>query len=154
MMKPLEKSLRFNGYSEKLCDFRWHDKRRKILDRDGYMCQNCSITNTELHIHHCYYESGKEPWEYDNQSLVTLCRNCHEYETEYLYSMKKNLTDSLSKKGVTANTFEQLAFAFECAALWPRDKSAWAALSWAIRTPEIIKSIVSFYNDSQMRKAV
>ena len=31
-----------------------------------------------LHIHHTYYQDGKCPWEYPNNSLQTLCWYCHE----------------------------------------------------------------------------
>jgi RNA polymerase subunit RPABC4/transcription elongation factor Spt4 len=30
-----------------------------------------------LHVHHTYYILDKLPWEYDNDSLLTLCHNCH-----------------------------------------------------------------------------
>lgn len=30
-----------------------------------------------LNIHHKYYIRGKEPWEYTNDALVTLCEDCH-----------------------------------------------------------------------------
>ncbi|MCP9757033.1 hypothetical protein EGI26_17880 [Lacihabitans sp. CCS-44] len=31
-----------------------------------------------LHIHHKYYQTGKQPWEYPNEALTTLCWDCHE----------------------------------------------------------------------------
>lgn len=31
-----------------------------------------------LQVHHKYYVLGNEPWEYNNDALVTLCRECHE----------------------------------------------------------------------------
>jgi hypothetical protein len=31
-----------------------------------------------LHIHHTYYQKGRLPWEYPNNSLDTLCWLCHE----------------------------------------------------------------------------
>jgi hypothetical protein len=31
-----------------------------------------------LHIHHKYYQTGKQPWEYTNEALTTLCWDCHE----------------------------------------------------------------------------
>ena len=35
-----------------------------------------------LNVHHKYYESGKLAWEYPDDVLVTLCRDCHENEHE------------------------------------------------------------------------
>lgn len=133
------------SYKEKLLDERWKEKRRIILYRDSNMCRKCgSLEN--LQVHHCYYDD-KEPWEYEDISIITLCRHCHEFETAYLNIMKKMLTDSLSKKGMMANGYEQLAFAFECSAIWPDDKEAWTALSWAIRTPHIMNTIIHFYKE-------
>lgn len=31
-----------------------------------------------LHVHHTYYQDGKEPWQYPDDSLCTLCWDCHE----------------------------------------------------------------------------
>lgn len=30
-----------------------------------------------LNVHHKYYVRGKKPWEYDDDTLVTLCADCH-----------------------------------------------------------------------------
>lgn len=30
-----------------------------------------------LNVHHKYYISGKSPWEYDDDALITLCEDCH-----------------------------------------------------------------------------
>lgn len=37
----------------------------------------CKDTETTLHVHHDAYEYGKEPWEYENENLTTLCEHCH-----------------------------------------------------------------------------
>lgn len=42
----------------------------------------------ELHVHHRYYDEGKDPWDYPSEALVTLCKDCHEYERR---EWKKNL---------------------------------------------------------------
>ena len=31
-----------------------------------------------LHVHHTYYINNKLPWEYSNDSLITLCQECHQ----------------------------------------------------------------------------
>lgn len=31
-----------------------------------------------LHVHHTYYQAGKLPWEYPDESLKTVCWKCHE----------------------------------------------------------------------------
>jgi 5-methylcytosine-specific restriction endonuclease McrA len=32
----------------------------------------------DLHVHHKYYQKGRNPWEYPNEALTTLCWHCHE----------------------------------------------------------------------------
>lgn len=36
-----------------------------------------SDTKISLNVHHRYYIKGKKPWEYQIESLITLCSNCH-----------------------------------------------------------------------------
>lgn len=62
-------------YSEKLKDPRWQKKRLQILKRDRFKCRYCGDKQTELQIHHLKY-SG-EPWEADNENLITTCKHCH-----------------------------------------------------------------------------
>jgi hypothetical protein len=65
----------------------WPEQRRKALERDGWECQDCGMTDEEhreqdsdgLHIHHITpfreFECREEANQLDN--LVTLCRFCH-----------------------------------------------------------------------------
>ena len=69
-----------NNYKEKFKDPRWQKKRLEIFERDNFTCQSCGDKNETLHVHHRYYEKGKEPWEYDNEVLITLCEGCHKIE--------------------------------------------------------------------------
>lgn len=81
-------------YIEKLKDPRWQKSRLFILERDEWACRSCSANNKTLHVHHTYYEHGKDPWDYPAPSLITLCEECHEeekgargYEEEALLSL-------------------------------------------------------------------
>lgn len=65
-------------YSDLLRDPRWQRCRLEILSRDGFRCRFCSAADRELHVHHCYYEKGKAPWEYPDWSMLTACADCHE----------------------------------------------------------------------------
>src|SRR5262249_7450162 len=66
--------LRAMDYSEYLQTPEWQATRKRILKRDRYTCQSCSMTNVILNIHHLTYERlGCE----DDQDLVTLCEDCH-----------------------------------------------------------------------------
>ena len=65
------------NYAEKLKDPRWQKKRLKILERDDFECQICRNDKETLNVHHLLYIKGREPWEYKDSSLVTLCQTCH-----------------------------------------------------------------------------
>lgn len=68
-------------YGDKLKDPRWQKRRLAILERDEWACQLCRRGDQTLHVHHRYYEPGKDPWEAGDDALVTLCAECHEIET-------------------------------------------------------------------------
>jgi hypothetical protein len=68
----------YKPYWEKLRDPRWQKKRLEIMERDDWACRDCSGRNATLHVHHNYYTYGKQPWEYPDSALVTLCDGCHE----------------------------------------------------------------------------
>ena len=72
----------YKSYSEKLKDPRWQKKRLKILERDNWTCQICDSTDKTLHVHHKIYIAGYDPWEYDDDTLITYCEDCHEKETD------------------------------------------------------------------------
>jgi hypothetical protein len=84
-------------YSEKLRDPRWQKKRLEILSRDEFACQICFDTKNTLHVHHRRYIKGKEPWEIDNNFLVTLCESCHEGETERMEGICDDLISVLKE---------------------------------------------------------
>ena len=63
-------------YSDDLKDGRWQKKRLEIFERDKFECL-CCHEPFQLGVHHLHYEAGLRPWEYDNDSLVTLCDRCH-----------------------------------------------------------------------------
>lgn len=77
-MKPLKEDLlKKNSYSEKLKDPRWQRRRLQILDRANFTCEECEASTKTLHVHHLYYVSGREPWEYPDFALLALCHDCH-----------------------------------------------------------------------------
>lgn len=64
-----------------LHDSRWLDCRNRILKRDGYRCKWCG-EKYDLQIHHKYYHKLPNnhfvnPWEYDDDCFITLCKTCH-----------------------------------------------------------------------------
>lgn len=65
-------------YQNKLLHPLWQRKRLEIMNRDNFKCQICKSETKTLHVHHKRYFNGREPWEYDNIHLITLCEDCHE----------------------------------------------------------------------------
>jgi hypothetical protein len=68
------------NYADKLKDPRWQKKRLEILERDSFRCQGCGNKKQMLVVHHRHYDSDKDPWDYADNILVTLCDDCHKLE--------------------------------------------------------------------------
>lgn len=66
------------SYKDDLLSPEWQRKRLEIMQRDNWRCTLCGTNKNSLTVHHLYYAYGKKPHEYDDESLVTLCRDCHE----------------------------------------------------------------------------
>lgn len=66
-------------YREKLENPRWLEFRREVLENCGYQCGRCRRPEREviLHVHHPFYVSGREPWNYDVWDVECLCEDCH-----------------------------------------------------------------------------
>lgn len=73
-VRKLKQEEWWRTYNDYLASERWHDKRRKVLDRCKGICEGCGI-NRATEIHHLTYEHiGSELlWE-----LAATCRECHE----------------------------------------------------------------------------
>ena len=64
-------------YSQELQKIHWKLKADNIRIRDKHKCRLCGAVGTQLDVHHLRYIDGREPWEYDDGDLVTLCHTCH-----------------------------------------------------------------------------
>jgi hypothetical protein len=100
-------------YKEKLRDPRWQRKRLEILNRDDFKCRLCGLGVDPLHVHHKYYDSGKEPWDYDERALMTLCESCHDFETENSKTAIPNLSASLKRSGFMMCDVNRLSSSIE-----------------------------------------
>ena len=76
------------NYATKRLDPRWQKKRLEILSRDEFTCRDCGDKDNTLHVHHCLYHRGAEPWEYENDELRTLCAECHERRAAIEHDVK------------------------------------------------------------------
>lgn len=97
-----------NEYSAKLADPRWQRKRLEIFNRDNWTCQHCKDKTTQLEIHHTEYWAGKQPWDYPDDMLITVCRNCHGAE-QVRFKHEEYLLKALKTRGFLA--YEILAIA-------------------------------------------
>ena len=63
----------WQGYGRYLETDEWRNKRRRVLDRDGGMCQACLIRTAEQ-VHHLTYKRVFHEPLFD---LISVCRVCH-----------------------------------------------------------------------------
>ena len=65
-------------------DPRWLRRREEVLERDEHQCRSCEArgAGAVLQVHHIYYESGRAPWDYEDDMLVTWCARCHKARHE------------------------------------------------------------------------
>jgi hypothetical protein len=78
-------------YWEKLQDPRWQKKRLQVMENAHFACELCGNAEETLNVHHKQYFKGREPWEYDPNELVCLCKDCHEVAHDYMENFKNAL---------------------------------------------------------------
>lgn len=49
---------------------------KSLIDNEGNYLET-PVVPKALNVHHKCYISGKNPWEYKNDALITLCQDCH-----------------------------------------------------------------------------
>jgi Restriction endonuclease len=102
-----------SDYSEKLKHPLWQRKRLEILSRDGFQCRCCKSDDTTLHVHHLKYDRGRDPWDYPDSALITLCETCHEIEHETQRTAQADLIDAMVSRGATSFDLTGLAVAVD-----------------------------------------
>lgn len=95
-------------YSEKLRDPRWQRKRLEIMQRDNFTCRHCGDSQSTLNVHHLEYNG--EPWEVQNDLLITLCEVCHECEHAYRKKAESSLLSEFRKKGFNSSHLYDLSY--------------------------------------------
>jgi 5-methylcytosine-specific restriction endonuclease McrA len=94
-------------YKDQIKDARWQEKRLKVMQRDGFECCACP-SKYDLNVHHLYYEAGCKIWEYDNESLVTLCADCHKAIHKELMKLSGIIAFKIITNRLDAATFANL----------------------------------------------
>ena len=129
-----------SDYSEKLKHPLWQRKRLDILNRDGFKCRCCGDETRTLHVHHLKYARGRDPWDYPDSSLITLCEGCHEIEHEQQQDSREMLLDSFIARGATSNDLYAIAVAVDFSG--PNDQQITSAEWQAIAS--VVKHVLGF----------
>ena len=99
-------------YAKKLRDPRWQRKRLEVMNRDEFTCKICGAKDKTLNVHHCFYD-GREPWEYKDISLTTLCEDCHQNEAVESRNSREFLFSVLCCGGTLSKEIADLAYTIE-----------------------------------------
>lgn len=137
------------AFAAKYRDPRWQKKRLEVMQRDDFRCRNCKTTEVTLNVHHRYYTTGANPWEYTLDALVTLCEDCHATETANIKVASHALLQALKRFGCTAEDMSDLAFAVEHAEI--RGEQGALALFWAIADVESQRFALKRWDESVAR---
>lgn len=95
-------------YSQLLKSPLWQRKRLEIFNRDSFKCRFCGNEHLQIHVHHLLYLPDRNPWEYPDEYLVTLCETCHTDE-EKLKSEDKFLLGNIILSGIKRRDLYSLA---------------------------------------------
>lgn len=133
------------NYSTKLKDPRWQKKRLEILQRDNWSCQRCGDNKSTLHVHHRRYIPDRDPWDYPDDILVTLCEDCHQNESETMGNMCEDLISMIRDKFFSDEIYI-LADAFRTMEINKGSHFVIAdAIRWVLTNPDILREITKRY---------
>lgn len=132
-------------YKKQYLNPKWQKKRLEILTRDEFACVDCFDTESTLYVHHTYYENGKEFWDYPDDSLITLCAECHQVEEDLIKQYSDLFIETLRKSKFRPDHWRQLASGIkECVFHEPAEITA-HAYCYAFSDPDMQKVIISSY---------
>lgn len=133
------------SYLDKLRDPRWQKLRLKILERDEWACRFCGDSESTLNVHHKWYIPDREPWEYPEDSLLTLCEDCHAQETEKRPEAEQCLVEGSRVPDVDAGTVEKLAGDLHCLILTHEVGVVFSVLHEVMTQPEFQAMVIELY---------
>jgi len=131
-------------YSQKLRDPRWQKKRLHIMERDDWTCQKCFDADSTLVVHHRRYLPDKEPWDYPDYLLITLCEECHDQERETRPDVESDLLAML-RPLFLADDLHSLALGFHQMELLHSHEVVASVYEWALSSPEIQRELIDRY---------
>lgn len=146
--KPNKLKSKNKPYSEKLKDPRWQKKRLEVMERDDWSCQNCFDNMTTLSVHHIRYIPGRDPWDYPEKLLVTLCDNCHKYEYENRIIHENELLEHIKDRGFFCDSLHDLACAFNDLIMVRPPEVTATIIKWAFGNVDIMQELDEKYFES------
>ena len=143
------KEMNKDEYRKLLLHPSWQKKRLEILNRDGFACRICGDETSTLHVHHLHYVAGNAPWEYAEETLITLCDGCHEAEHASRRQYEQGLIEQLRLLGLMSddvgtikNTVERLRFELGQEGARHLFMSVLGAISWSFVRKEAVEELL------------
>lgn len=144
MITGIARMANISTYSNKLSDPRWFNKRNKIKSRDNYCCQVCA-SSKNLVVHHRYYDGFKDPWDYEDDALITLCQPCHELEGNKVRATFEEKLLIEMRKIFLVPELVMICSAFETMKKSGSSYLIAAALSWILKDQKKMAWIINRY---------
>ena len=134
-------------YSDKLKSPKWQKKRLEIMSRDKFTCKKCGDTESQLHVHHKEYIDGNDPWDYENNMLITLCEHCHkEIELEKIkYSSDFNNIEIYKSTGWADGSRIMFLSEFEKCSMTIYDKNDEFIIGFDFTNVDDIENIIKIF---------
>lgn len=93
--------MRFN-YKEEFSTNEWQRKSGNKKYLDDFTCQICGSKKRLVHVHHHFYIEGRHLWEYPDETLITICEECHAKEHKFDNQELIEVIEKARKTGVMA----------------------------------------------------
>jgi hypothetical protein len=106
------------NYSDKFKDPQWQKKRLEIMSRDAFACKRCYESEQTLSVHHLYYVSNRDPWNYPGWSLITLCNDCQSSQ-HLIYAQEEEMWESAVSRFAVRSPF-WCDYFYDIAAMYER----------------------------------
>ena len=68
--------------------------------KGNFKCLWCRSTEKMLTVHHLYYLKGKDPWDYPDEALITLCEECHKEAEDLRVEILSHLRSRNSQRAI------------------------------------------------------
>jgi len=140
-------------YTKKFKDPLWQEKRLRIMERDMFSCRSCFRKDNTLNVHHKYYILDKDPWDYEDGALVTLCEECHELEHSEKKQYEQLLIQTLYNSGFLADDLREIACGFNSFKMDDHPKVVASAISIFLSKVKNQKKIVNDFVAYKFKKA-